>query len=193
MVDRSSDARERVLNVAEQLFMDRGYTAVTLRDIADQLKMRQASLYHHVPGGKEALYVEVMERSLARHQQALRAAIDSAPANLRAQMTAAAGWFMHQPPMNFARITRSDMPALAPEHAQRLSGLMYQALFGPLEEMFRRAHGREPLRSTHFAMFAGMFLAHMEAAYNAERWARVPRTELAAFVIDTLLDGMRAR
>ena len=50
------DSTQRVLDVAERLFMDRGYSAITLRDIADELGMKQASLYYHFPGGKGATF-----------------------------------------------------------------------------------------------------------------------------------------
>jgi AcrR family transcriptional regulator len=50
------DSTQRVLDVAEGLFIDRGYHAITLRDIADELGIKQASLYYHFPGGKEELF-----------------------------------------------------------------------------------------------------------------------------------------
>ena len=49
-----SDAKARVLEAAETLFHTRGYKAITLRDIASAVGLNHASLYHHVPGGKEA-------------------------------------------------------------------------------------------------------------------------------------------
>ena len=42
--DTYSTARERVLGVAERIFSERGYRAVTLREIADELGMKKASL-----------------------------------------------------------------------------------------------------------------------------------------------------
>jgi len=48
---------------------------VSMRDIADALAMRQASLYYHVPEGKEQLYVEVAMRNLRRHQAGINQAI----------------------------------------------------------------------------------------------------------------------
>ncbi len=52
----NTDARERVLDAAERLFAERGYASVTLRDIAAEVGIRHTSLYHHVPGGKEAIF-----------------------------------------------------------------------------------------------------------------------------------------
>lgn len=38
----TSAARERVLNVAERLFSECGYRSVTLKDIAGELRIKQA-------------------------------------------------------------------------------------------------------------------------------------------------------
>jgi hypothetical protein len=44
-----NETSERILDVAEALFMAHGYSAVKLRDIAETVGMRHASLYYHVP------------------------------------------------------------------------------------------------------------------------------------------------
>ena len=56
--------RAEILAAARRLFMSRGYRAVSTRDIADAVGVTQPALYHHF-GGKEALYVAVMEDELA--------------------------------------------------------------------------------------------------------------------------------
>src|SRR5436190_21642715 len=100
MEEPVSLARERVLRTAEEIFGERGYSAVTMRDIADALKIRQASLYHHIPGGKEQLFLEVMQRMLARHNAGLEAAIANSGTDLRAQMLGVAAYLLDQPPIN---------------------------------------------------------------------------------------------
>ena len=54
---------ERILDVAEELFAERGYAGTTLRDVATRVGLRIPSLYNHFPG-KEALYHAVLERGL---------------------------------------------------------------------------------------------------------------------------------
>ena len=61
----STPARERLLNVAERLFSERGYRGVTVKDIAREMGIHHATLYHHAPSGKQGLYVEIMRRSIA--------------------------------------------------------------------------------------------------------------------------------
>lgn len=185
----TSDARERVLNVAERLFSERGYTGVTLRDIATELGMRQASLYHHVPGGKEELFVEVTERGLARHQHELERAIESAGADLRQRLAASGDWLLSQPPINLARITRSDMPAISPAHAERLGQALYQAVLAVLERIFTDAGIHAP----HPTLLAGSFLSIVEAIHDAQRYTDMPRTEMLRSMIDVLLYGLSPR
>lgn len=52
--------RQRILEVAEELFTTRGYQAVSIRDIAQACEFTNAALYYHF-ANKEALFYEVME------------------------------------------------------------------------------------------------------------------------------------
>jgi TetR/AcrR family transcriptional regulator len=53
----------RILDIAEQLFAERGFAAVSVREIAGRVGLNQASLYNHFPS-KQALYEAVLERGL---------------------------------------------------------------------------------------------------------------------------------
>jgi TetR/AcrR family transcriptional regulator len=60
---RPGSTAERILDAAEALFAERGYSATSLGDVADQVGIRSPSLYNHFRN-KEALYKAVMERLL---------------------------------------------------------------------------------------------------------------------------------
>ncbi len=193
MTDVTSEARERVLDAAERLFTERGYTSVTLRDIAAELSMRQASLYYHAPGGKEELFVTVTERGLARHRAGLEEAIAAAPADLRAQLRAAAGWLLSQPPMDWGRMMRSDMPAIGEAHAHRLTQAADAAVMQPLAHLFQtalQAHGG-PVNPAY--LLAGMFVASVGAIHDVQPLTQAPHQALANKMIDVLLDGILPR
>lgn len=83
--NKQADGRDRILDVAEALFQERGYTAVTMRDIAEAVGMRQASLYYHFPS-KEELFVSVRERMFERHRVGLHKALERAGEELRSQL-----------------------------------------------------------------------------------------------------------
>jgi TetR/AcrR family transcriptional regulator len=58
---RSPDTRDRVLQVAQNLFAERGYRGTSLRDIARRIGIKAPSLLHHFPS-KEQLYMAVLDR-----------------------------------------------------------------------------------------------------------------------------------
>ena len=58
----ASDTRERLLTAAQRLFRKRGYHATGLSDILEAALAPKGSLYHHFPGGKEAIGVCVVEK-----------------------------------------------------------------------------------------------------------------------------------
>lgn len=55
------DTRSRILTAAQRLFRKRGYHATGLNDILDLANAPKGSMYHHFPGGKEAIGVCVIE------------------------------------------------------------------------------------------------------------------------------------
>jgi TetR/AcrR family transcriptional regulator, lmrAB and yxaGH operons repressor len=54
------DTRARILAAAQRLFRKRGYHATGLNDILQLANAPKGSLYHHFPGGKEAIGVAVL-------------------------------------------------------------------------------------------------------------------------------------
>ena len=44
--------KKEIIKVASQLFKDKGYNAVSMRDIALALGIKAASLYNHIEGKK---------------------------------------------------------------------------------------------------------------------------------------------
>lgn len=189
-----NDARERVLEVAERLFTEKGYNAVRLRDIADALDIKQASLYYHVPGGKEALFVEVVERGFDRHRNGLETAITEAGDALDARLNAVAGWLLSQTPINYSRMSSSDMPAISAEHAARLMDVGYHALLVPLENIFKDAQASGEIGERDFTMLAGIFLSIISGiqAVPVEMSAAQQR-DSAKEMIDVLLYGLKVR
>ena len=188
------DSTQRVLDVAEGLFIDRGFNAITLRDIADELGIKQASLYYHFPGGKEELFMAMAARLFVRHREGLAHALVDASHDLRDQLRAVAAWFSSQQPVKMLGMMHADMPSLSAEHTEQLAQMAHGALFQPLRNAFVAAADRGEIRAMHPDLLAGSFLWLMDGlSYGQTRIGAPPRAAMAEDVISMLLDGLGPR
>jgi TetR/AcrR family transcriptional regulator, cholesterol catabolism regulator len=186
----NTDARERVLTVADRLFSERGYQMVTLRDIAQKLGIRHASLYYHFPQGKEELYIEVTARRMQRYRVGLEAAIaDTDSDDWQVRLRAAARWLLAQHGMHLGRMLQSDMPSISEEAAERLRVVILGSLLQPLETIFRVV--ADPAKRGRSVTLAGMFLSLIEGIDNLpSQYVEGSKEELADVVLDLLINGL---
>lgn len=186
----NTDARERVLTVADRLFSERGYQMVTLRDIARELGLRHASLYYHFPQGKEELYIEVTARRMQRYRAGLEAAIaDTDSDDWQVRLRAAARWLLAQHGMHLGRMLQSDMPSISEEAAERLRVVILGSLLQPLETIFRVV--ADPAKRGRSVTLAGMFLSLIEGIDNLpSQYVEGSKEELADVVLDLLINGL---
>ncbi|MBW4436520.1 MAG: TetR/AcrR family transcriptional regulator [Pleurocapsa minor GSE-CHR-MK-17-07R] len=185
-----NDTRMRILDAADDLFRTRGYSSVTLRDIADTVGMRHASLYYYAPDGKKQLYVEVMERSFARHREGLAQAITDAGDDFSAQMHAAARWIVTQPPMDISRMAHADMSDLTEEQAARLMQIAYDAIRLPIVDALKQASEAGVIHFSNHDLAAMALVSMVQSVHGIPmrpegRW----RERIGRQLVDMLLQG----
>lgn len=64
--------REEILDVATQLFAERGYDGASMAELAERVGLRKASIFHHF-GSKDALYAAVLARLVEEVASAIAA------------------------------------------------------------------------------------------------------------------------
>jgi TetR/AcrR family transcriptional regulator len=69
--------RERILEAAHALFVDRGFAAVSMREIAAHSGVTKSLIHHHF-GSKEALWELVKERAFAAYAESQEAELREA-------------------------------------------------------------------------------------------------------------------
>lgn len=165
-----TDSRTKLLNVAERLFQERGYGAVSMADVAAAVGIRKASLYHHVPGGKEELFAEVSVRAFRRHHEGLTAALTASDGGLEPQLRAASRWFIARAPLRLLATLQNDLPALSPENAQGFGAQLAEGVWKPLREVFTAAAARGEIRGDKPDAYVGAFLTLMDGVtYTGSR------------------------
>jgi AcrR family transcriptional regulator len=75
----SAPTKQRILDSTAALFMRYGYTGTGLKQIVADANAPFGSLYHHFPGGKQELGVEVIHRSGAMYGDLVMSVFDAAP------------------------------------------------------------------------------------------------------------------
>ncbi len=55
------DRKTEIINCAAKLFKEKGYSAITMRDIAQVLDIKAASLYNHIKSKQEILVLIIIE------------------------------------------------------------------------------------------------------------------------------------
>jgi AcrR family transcriptional regulator len=78
-------SREKILDVAEARFAQRGYAGVGLREVAEAAGLGKSSLFHHFPS-KAALYGAVLDRVIERIELRMNHAL-AASGDVRAQIS----------------------------------------------------------------------------------------------------------
>lgn len=58
---KPQDRKTEIITVAAQLFKEKGYSAVTMRDMAQAMNIKAASLYNHIKSKQEILVLIIIE------------------------------------------------------------------------------------------------------------------------------------
>lgn len=181
--------RSRVIDAAERLFRARGYSNVTMRDIAKEVGIRQASLYYHFES-KEQLFVAVTELEFEHHYQGLQLVIEQQD-TLRTQLACAANWFLSQPPVHLLSMLHTDMPCLSEENLKKLSASCRRCIFIPVQQMFELAQQKGEIRSCRTEVLSGFFLSVMESVPMVISGSGVGAKQVIVDeMISVLLDGL---
>lgn len=68
--DPEQSPREHILEVSARLFVSQGFAATSTREIAEEVGIRQASLYYHF-GGKDEILAELLDMTIRPALEAL--------------------------------------------------------------------------------------------------------------------------
>ena len=59
------DTKQKILEVSLDLFSQKGFSAVSIRDICAQVKIKESSVYYHFKN-KQAIFDELIDRKSTR-------------------------------------------------------------------------------------------------------------------------------
>src|SRR6187402_2946129 len=112
--------REQILDAARELFAERGYQAVTMREIGKRIEYSATALYGHF-ADKETLMTELCRRDFADFAQRFVAAVQDSPSPVESVCRAGLVYlgFAEQFPQHYRLMFMSDMPESPPQEGER--------------------------------------------------------------------------
>ncbi len=148
-LSKSELTRRRILEAAAALFRRRGYAAVSLRDIAEAVNLRAASLYYHFDS-KESLVEEILALGAQGAMGAARSAVEALGAGadpldkLHAALSAHARFLLEEEDFASAnlKILQQVPPAIRERHVQR--DRAYGAYVAAIIDEIDDTHGLAP-------------------------------------------------
>lgn len=186
--------KQHLLEIAEQLFTEHGYQAVSIRDIAQASGVSNAALYYHFPN-KEALFDEVIgyhADKLAQRLVEASAEADTPRGQLAAMLAAyAAHVSERRSPLFYLRRKPDDADR---ERVMKQHRYLVQRMLAPLEDVLQAATGQGELRqlSDNYSpafLLLGLFHGMLQHRKHCTDCQILP--EDIQLVIDIFWDGMK--
>ncbi|MGX7184122.1 TetR/AcrR family transcriptional regulator [Enterococcus pallens] len=128
---------QKILETAEQLFMNQGYEATSTRQIADALGITQPNLYYHFKK-KEDIYVAVMRALAEEVGQQLRQLAKENESTLTEKLTEMMVYLRQRHPFDFYMMMHDMHYALSKESAEELYLLWQQSYEAPFIEVLKK-------------------------------------------------------
>ncbi len=182
--------RAQLLGAAQEVFVQQGYHAAAMDDIADRAGVSKPVLYQHFPSKLE-LYLALLDSSTADLLGAVRGALASTHDNkLRVEATIAAYFeFVDRDDAPFRLVFESDLtsePAVR-ERVDRVNMQCAEAIAEVIAEDTALPHEQATLLGT---ALAGM--AQVTARYWLADRGSIPREEAARLVAQLSWRGLGA-
>lgn len=159
--------KQRILENAEELFTERGYRAVSIRDIARASEMTNAALYYYF-SNKEALFEAVMEQHAMRLKANMQQAGEKSASN-REKVIAILGEYARMAADRRSPffLSHRESGSMGRSHFKESYGRLIQVILQPLEQILHLATESGELRAlppghSPAALLVGMLHGHVQ-------------------------------
>ena len=180
--------KNRIIAEADHLFFTKGFKGLALQELGERLEIKPASLYYHFPGGKEQIYLEVIDRRVKELEQGLDEMHQQNP-SLAKLLKDFGHWYAKQPPMNIVLIAEIDMPFLSTRGQKEVLQKVGKGLYGKLEDIFK-IHKQSLRVDQDPSLLVGTFFALLCSIHASKRMGGLSLKELVDFNVDLFLWGV---
>ena len=190
MQNDQSTIRQTILRAAAQLFIERGYPGVSMREIAEATGLSKAGLYYHFKD-KEDLFVAILAHDLAALNQAVQAAHASS-GGVRGQITTLVRLMLALGPDQRAalRLASNDLPHLSEATRNEFNRTYHQQFTGAIAAILQSGIDAGELRLSDAYVGTWALLGLIYPFFSPN--SRI-QSDVADLVSGIFLDGVTRR
>lgn len=137
MIPKRMTTKEIIIEVAGNLFMEKGFQATSTRDIAEYAGITQPNLYHHFKT-KETIYIAVLEKLAKEVKDTLDEMVEEPLTSLDEILVNVLNFLRESHPANFSIMSHDMTYEISHENHQHLYNIWKNSYVAPLEKLFER-------------------------------------------------------
>jgi len=158
-----ADTYQTILQVARRLFVQQGYTATSMRQVAEQAGIGKATIYHHFPD-KETILKALLDDTQAKMNQALQAVRVEREPRRRIQVAAEASIHFLYEAADILQVARREVPAWRDEMVRHFAGFFHEYI-ALLAEAFRKGAEQGIFRPVDPQETARVFMTMVQGTF----------------------------
>jgi TetR/AcrR family transcriptional regulator, cholesterol catabolism regulator len=194
---KDQETRERILEVAERLFLAKGFKGVSMKDIADEVQVTTAALYYHFPEGKQDIFLSMVQRTLKKWGQQAFSKIEHVE-GLHAQLVTITHTALTHPPV--IHTLMRDVEEFCNDNPRRRNLMRKESLElqQRINTLFEQAAEKgEITQKVPAPLLAGMFSGiifslQVNRRFDVQNDLRQHDPQImAATLVDTLFNGIK--
>lgn len=136
----TEDSKQLILNAATELFLQKGYTQTSTREIAKALDMTQPALYHYF-SDKQVLFTEVIKQVGSQVNAQLNAVLQTPFDTPADQLVALTLVIVRMHPKDVFSLIHSSFADLKPAYQRELGMVFGRDYVGPIAQFFAMTPG----------------------------------------------------
>jgi TetR/AcrR family transcriptional regulator, cholesterol catabolism regulator len=190
----ATETYDKILSTARRLFVQQGYTATSMRQVAESAGIGKATIYHHFPD-KQSIVMALLQHNLAHMEEALqRVRLESHP-RCRIQVAAEASVDFLFESADIMQIVRREVPG-GRDQMQSGFARFFQEYMALLADAIRRGTEQgifrpvDPMDAARVLMT--MIQGTFAMAYLINERTQTSR-QAAAALLDVYFQGLDAR
>lgn len=200
----NEETRHTILRVAQELFMEYGYRAISTRQIADACGLTQPALYHYFTD-KQQLYAAMAREELSKTGAALER-IARRGEDIEERLRQAARYLLSNTHHDHGQMLHDIRRELDEETRAALNQAFQSGIVQPLTSLFAEGQrtgrlrspeqgGTAPVIATYlFLSMISQFLRNRRGETHAVfEGYNVSTSEAAALIVQTILYGLTSR